>query len=117
MNAPFYIGQEVVCVNDKNIKHIHRFSSIPVEGKKYTIRGMIAPDNYSPTWGVYLEEILGSFSEYFGCEYAFYASRFRPIDKIDQEIEIMRKNIISGNFKDIIENEENPYKILEEEFV
>ena len=117
MNAPFSIGQEVVCVNDKNIKRIHRFSSIPVEGNKYTIRGMIQPDEFSPNWGVYLEEILGGFSEFFDCEYAFLSHRFRPIDKIDQEIEIMRKNIISGNFKDVLENEENPYKVLEEEVV
>ena len=116
MNAPFSIGQEVICVNDKNIKRIHLFSSIPVESKIYTIRGLIPPDKYVSIWGVYLEEIFGAFSEYLDCEYSFIADRFRPIDKIDQEIEIMRKNIISGNFKDLIENEENPYKLLEKEF-
>lgn len=69
-----YIGQKIVCIDDKNQSDFNTPCACVIEGEIYTIRG------FRPgTGGLYLEEIkledLGG-----GLERGFLRSRFREID-------------------------------------
>lgn len=66
----FKIGEKVVCVDP--CKEL-------VKNQIYTIRGIYKSVN-GTDYGVYLEEIIGEFSNYWEKEIGYNVNRFRKLD-------------------------------------
>ena len=77
----FHIGQEVICVDADGL--LDKWLPL-AKGATYTIRG-IWPDDISGPEHVYLAEITNSISN-IGREFAYEATRFRPVRKTDISI-------------------------------
>lgn len=97
----FYIGQQVVCVDDteQQFPWYCCFNEIkPVKGNIYTIRGF-EPEPYEDFPGLYLEEIINKPGRYahpnrfYGqiIEQSFHIGRFKPIQKKKTDISIFTK--------------------------
>ena len=99
----FRVGQKVVCVDAAIPAHrkcLHRAQL--VERAIYTVRAYVK--DFDGEAGVLVDEIISEIS-YFGEEYGFHASRFRPLveKKTDAGMAIR---------KSILEDTEN-YKVIE----
>lgn len=114
MKCKFYVGQEVVCINDDwSNWHPENYNDIPnrpIKGQKYTIREIKITSFYtSNSYKQVVQEIGILFKEIINPEwiwelsngkleeYYFYHARFAPLEekKKDTDISIF-KTILDG---------------------
>lgn len=103
MSKDWYIGQEVVCVNDRSFGSY----KLPIKaGEVYKIRGFdteppFVLEDFIFGMGIYLEGIHRDFSTRTGKEYSFYKWRFKPVEKpkSEKEMEIFQKILDGVNNK------------------
>lgn len=112
--SQFQIGQDVICINAKNIFNPDKFSSLPIEGHIYKIRSILPPSESEPDWGVCVEEIKGKFCYFSKKEYGFFEWRFGPIGPKKDQISTLLANINLGIYDKTLDKEPNPYFQLEE---
>jgi len=95
----FYIGQRVVCIDDKFLGEngvfdptfAERCPNLPVKGGIYTVRGFVVPYvGYPGQPGMLLEEIVNRPSLYVEgtFEPSFFPSHFRPLAERPTDISI-----------------------------
>ncbi len=93
MSTEFYVGQQVVCVNDTNGAFYHPSMAYqPVgtlnglkRGCIYKVRGLGAHE-FTKAPGLYLEEIIRPIMGDESREATFNCHRFRPVAKQDISI-------------------------------
>ncbi len=77
INQP-YVGQRVVCINDRYSPYISEWcDKFPSKGQIYTIKSIhVCPDTFTRVWGIglFLEE-LDNFNERF----CYSGERFEPV--------------------------------------
>jgi hypothetical protein len=104
----FYIGQRVVCIDDKFLGEngvfdptfAERCPNLPVKGGIYTVRGFVVPYvGYPGQPGMLLEEIVNRPSLYVEgtFEPSFFPSHFRPLAERPTDISIFTR--ILGNVR------------------
>jgi hypothetical protein len=94
----FYIGQKVVCVDDKPT----RFGRLLTKGATYTIRTFLPRIEYFEVDdGVHLVEIHLPLHELWQTECGFFASRFRPLDERKTDIAVFTKILDGVRSKEI----------------
>ena len=82
----FYVGQRVVCINDRYRQSICEWcDALPRAGQIYTIKRIAAcPDTFSDEWGIgLLFEELNNFTDQF----CYSAERFAPLVLAEMEAE------------------------------
>lgn len=114
----WYIGMEVVCVDKTPYFWTGGPNVARLElNKVYRIRGFDKDPPYVILdkilgLGVYLEEIVLETSDKTGKEYAYYARRFRPVEKIKsrESLEVF-KGLLAGK---PVNGKEEPKRIVKE---
>ena len=82
----FYVGQKVVCVDDRRGEADHS-EITPVKCQIYTVRDVV---EWRGQFGLRVHEILNPVDPWLGEERAFYASRFRPVVERKTDISIFK---------------------------
>ena len=101
MSLDFFIGQEVVCVDDRFDEDIKALHMLPVLNNIYTIRGVDVFFDDQPT--CVLEEVKNDeiFSYGYGMkEFQFFLWHFKPLKKTS--IETFEKLLTSLPLKSTI---------------
>ena len=120
MECDFFVGQKVVCIDDRYLMRPHN-EKLPVKGEIYTIRWIGIDSQYGVGPVVRLIEIVNPEHQYYPPsrmlppeECWFQARRFRPlVDTKDNESMKQLKTILADPYNPVGGFEEPKRKVKE----